>query len=950
MPTGAVPTAKPGDDRPGLELFPGRLRLAAGTVPGLIERIDLLDAARAVATTPVNPPRDGSAAALDLALTPWSQDLVQPTVVVYFRRPQPAVSVPPPLARSAFRLQPSQIKDTTMTEPMTGTTTGTVTGTMTTSATSPGDADERDLISATFDFGTSRAVCAIANNRAVFLDRGRLPAEGLAQAVALTRVKLDPDADPGLELDRRTARRPEDTALAWREVLNVPPLEVNHLQATRIRSSDLTISGGRVEFADESVGDQQVRLRGVKRHLVQLDDEIPGSGMSGKEVFSRMYERFIELVRKELGLGPGERISRVNITYPTKLPPDRREELLKAVRKLAPQVEMTVDESAAAAGFFLLRRFGADTRLGVEAFKLHARCPEGPRAWEDPELWSKALQWHENLLVIDVGGGTTDCALVKAAVVDATPPELGDAPGRFYRLLPEVLASGGRMHLGGDLLTLNIFLELKRKLGVPDSATKFEGLDGQEEQIRRAAFDTLWRAAEEVKHVGLRKEEPRDVLVRVAADDGPGTGGGRRPEVLIPSQALGGQHAETVITGGELAKIMDGSVHQIAALAAGIAHGGLQTVNPRRASDGSAVTRQSVDHVLFSGGSLQSGYLRRRIEESLRARFEEEGLDATFEVVFDPAYCKTGTALGGMYLNAVADFAVSPDDELVREQLLLGRSYFDVDASNLRINLAADFHFRHDTKTVRGEPVFRRGLRLDPDGTGHAYAESAPFPLSAKIEIHRYDVSLLGGRQADSDPETQWAASTRVSREQAAALREAGVHIRFEIDEDERVTLLLCKGTPGWRLEGPTRELPANLPGLVREDPDLNAPVLAFSLYADVYQPGIGVQAATPILQAGTPIPPTGLVEPVAARRLYWRHPKDEQGPDFDLLLDVPATARWLSIDAQGGLRLHDRRPERLTVRDHMDLLEAPVGSVFTQRLSSGTRYDKTKDPFSGVH
>lgn len=943
-----VPDVRSG---PALELLPGRLRLGAGTVPGLIERVDLLDAGRAVATTPVNPPRDGRLP-VDLALTPWTGELDRPTVVVYYRRPQPAVSVPPPLARSAFRLLPSQIKDTTMTEHTTGSMTEATVEMRVPAGGSGSGSDERDLVSATFDFGTSRAVCAIANNRAVYLDRGRLPEEGLALAVARTRIQLAPDADPGLEIDWRTARRPEDTALAWREVLGVPPLEVNHLQATRIRSSDLVVSGGRVDFADESVGDQQVRLRGVKRHLVQLDDEIPGAGMRGRELFSRVYARFVELVRQELGLGPDERISRVNITYPTKLPPDRREELLAAVRGLAPQVEMTIDESAAAAGFFLLRRFGADTRLGVEAFKLQARCPEGPRAWEDPELWAKALQWHENLLVIDVGGGTTDCALVKAAVIDATPPELGDTPGRFYRLQPEVLASGGRMHLGGDMLTLRIFQELKRKLGVPEPATRFEGVDGEDGRNRRTAFDTLWRAAEEVKHQGLKREHPRDVVVRVAAGEQP-AGGGRRPEVVIAAESLPGaglaEGAESVVTARELELIVGDAVRQIAALAAGIAHGGLSTMTSHGPS-GDAAPTQSVDHVLFSGGSLLSGYLRRRIEESLRVSFEEEGLDATFEVVFDPAYCKTGTALGGMYLNAVADFAVSPQDPLVHEQLRFGRSYFDVDCSSLRVNLAADFHVRQDTAKVRAEPVFRRGLRLDPDGSGHAFAESGPYPLSAKIEIHRYDVSLAQSRQTDS--ETQWAASTRVSREQADELSRAGVHVRFEIDEEERVTLLLCKGTPGWRLDGPVRELPANLPGLVRYDAGPGgeaAPVLAFSLYADVFQPGIGVQAV-PLLQAGTPIPPTGLLQPVAARRLYWRRPEGEPGPDFEPLVDVPPAARWLSIDPQGGLRLHDRRPPRLTVPDHMDLLTAPEGSVFMQRLSSGTRYDKTKDPFSGVH
>ncbi|GLW09190.1 hypothetical protein Misp01_43190 [Microtetraspora sp. NBRC 13810] len=930
---------------PALELAhaPGEgwLRLSAGTVPGRIERVDLLDGARAVATTGIRPPQDGSAHDLDLALTPWDAVLARPTVVVYYRRDQPSVSAPSPLTRAAFRLLPHQIKDLTMTpEDRSG----------------QPDLDERDLVSATFDFGTSRAVCAITNNRAIYMDRGTLPADGLARAVAVAHLSLDPDADQGLEIDRRTARRPQEGAAAWREVLGTPPLEVNHLQSTRVRSSDLIVADGRAEFADESVGTQQARRRGVKRYLVQLKEEVADTGMSGEKLFHQVYQRFIDLVAKEVGLGKDERISRVNITYPTKLPPDRRQELLAVVRDLAPRVEMTIDESAAAAGFFLLRRFGADSLLGVEAFKLHARCPEGPRAWEAPELWAKARQWHENLLVIDVGGGTTDCALVKAAIVDATPAEAGDSRGRFYRLQPEVLASGGRMHLGGDLLTLHIFQALKRKLNVPDEITKFEGLQGQEAEQRRAAFDALWRAAEEVKHQGLKKENARDVTVRVAGGQGQdaGPGGARRIEVGLPAQAAA-EGTETVVTAAELTALMDNAVDQIAALAAGIAHGGLHTSAPAAAE-----SAQSVDHVLFSGGSLLSGYLRRRIEESLRARFEEEGLDATFEVVFDPAYCKTGTALGGMYLNAVADFAVAPEDPLVCDQLVAGRSYFDVDSSNLRVNLAADFHIRQDTASVRREPVFRRGLHLYPDGSGNAYAESAAFPVSSKIEIHRYDVSFGQAHQSDGD--TQWAASTRVSREEARRLREAGVQVRFEIDQEERVTMLLCKGVPGWRLEGRPQPLPAGLPALVDRTGPQDAPALAVSLYVDVYQPGIGVQRQKPLLAAGLPVPPGGLVRRVSGRTLYWRRPdeawtppggagaENARRPDFEVFMELPADALWLSVDQGGALRLHDQRPERPGVPDHMDLLTAPPGSVFQQVLSSGTRYEKTKDPFSGVH
>ena len=69
------------------------------------------------------------------------------------------------------------------------------------------------------------------------------------------------------------------------------------------------------------------------------------------------------------------------------------------------RVVIKYDEAIAAAIFYLMREIGFDPSLGLEAFKVGCRHDNGA--------------WWRNVLVFDIGGGTTDLALVRLTLTES---------------------------------------------------------------------------------------------------------------------------------------------------------------------------------------------------------------------------------------------------------------------------------------------------------------------------------------------------------------------------------------------------------------------------------------------------------------------------------------------------------------------------------------------------
>ncbi|MEH2372626.1 molecular chaperone [Nostoc sp.] len=140
------------------------------------------------------------------------------------------------------------------------------------------------------------------------------------------------------------------------------------------------------------------------------------------------------------------------VTYPTVAPPVVRKEVKELVEQLGiDDVQTAYDEAVSVAIFFLWREFGGNLNIGIESFK--TRCRQA------------GSKWSQNVLVLDIGGGTTDLALIELTLEDKTPSfadyEDRGLGGRYYKLTPKLLGSSGHLQLGGELITLRIFRLLK---------------------------------------------------------------------------------------------------------------------------------------------------------------------------------------------------------------------------------------------------------------------------------------------------------------------------------------------------------------------------------------------------------------------------------------------------------------------------------------------------------
>src|SRR5262249_9047162 len=109
------------------------------------------------------------------------------------------------------------------------------------------------------------------------------------------------------------------------------------------------------------------------------------------------------------------------------------------------------EEAISATIFYLEWFFNAAKFLGPEAFKVQCR--------------REGNVWTQNLLVLDIGGGSTDLALVRVQLREAAFDDRDQgAGGRYYVISPKLLGSSGNENLGGDLITLMLFRYLKLAL------------------------------------------------------------------------------------------------------------------------------------------------------------------------------------------------------------------------------------------------------------------------------------------------------------------------------------------------------------------------------------------------------------------------------------------------------------------------------------------------------
>jgi hypothetical protein len=171
-----------------------------------------------------------------------------------------------------------------------------------------------------------------------------------------------------------------------------------------------------------------------------------------KAAFRHLIDRFHQSRQGDDSRFLRGQVRSAAITYPTVLRPQPRQELKRMMEEEGiKEVELRYDEAISATIFYLEWFFNAAKFLGPEAFKVQCR--------------REGNVWTQNLLVLDIGGGSTDLALVRVQLREAPfdDPDQG-AGGRYYVISPKLLGSSGNENLGGDLITLMVFRYLKLAL------------------------------------------------------------------------------------------------------------------------------------------------------------------------------------------------------------------------------------------------------------------------------------------------------------------------------------------------------------------------------------------------------------------------------------------------------------------------------------------------------
>ena len=452
-------------------------------------------------------------------------------------------------------------------------------------------------------------------------------------------------------------------------------------------------------LAFELTPEETEGITGIKRKLLttpggRASDQSPAPVHLAQHVYHLLADRAEWVAHGEDTGTPGQ-LSTVLLTFPTSASPAARTQMVELVRRglSAPNVELLIDEGLAAGLYFVMRDLTANLDVGLEALRAASRPVPG-----EPDTWRSIM------LVVDIGGGTTDIALLDLVLRDLTPaldPADRFTSGRAYLLEPRILGTIGHGQLGGDLLTLLVLYWVKAALldkagrGDPDGTGEAlsarvarqaggnrehlvsrevrellrhelpthwrefgQDLEDVEEARRReAGFSTLWRLAERVKRAlgeengdtGLTEDELADLRGR-----------------FEPLQGLTGPVA---FSQDEFRVLIEPFVRQAAEMAAGLVSDAFRRMSARpgdgggggqHGPGGSADDAPCLDQVVLAGRSSTMAAVRRAVHHALRRADYLHGR-VTRKVEWNPErlevetgfLAKQATSLGAAWLHRV---------------------------------------------------------------------------------------------------------------------------------------------------------------------------------------------------------------------------------------------------------------------------------------------------------
>ncbi|MCL2933271.1 MAG: molecular chaperone [Trichodesmium sp. MAG_R03] len=546
------------------------------------------------------------------------------------------------------------------------------------------------------------------------------------------------------------------------------------------------------------------------------------------------------------------------ITYPTIAPPRVRQEVKELVEKLGiDNVEIAYDEAVSIAIFFLWREFGGDLNVGIESFKTRCR--------------RRGNQWTQNVLVLDIGGGTTDLALIHFTLEEVEVFKDGEERGyggRYYKLTPQILGSSGHLHLGGELITLEIFRLLKVaiadclltavqegniqsdmfKIQLDDLDEKF--LDDEKKfqsgnllafmdkdypetdaaykdtlniaekvlptrwkntnsPASQQTFYTLWEYAEEAKKSILSKRHTDEFVEPTFVLEGQKiTELLAQSDLQLQSQVV--NNLSVSLTLSQLEKAAKRVIKEAISIAKGLVESGLS----RQEESQNFADREQLDWLILSGKTCNL-YL---VEEKLYQEFNKFKSDRfvwnSEKITFVSEYTKLATSAGACYAEKLRRLIFAP--EYSKDLLRTGANQLYIDIKNLLYFLPCSFTLR--TQDGQFLTIFKAGqplYQLDPKESVARVRSKESYGAQLSILIYRKDFE---------DKEEQFWGSYD-AQELATKLNMTGeefnrnIKVEFEIDQELNIKLLFCKGKPHYLISLPDHVFSLNAAEIIKISP-----------------------------------------------------------------------------------------------------------------------------------
>ncbi len=518
----------------------------------------------------------------------------------------------------------------------------------------------------------------------------------------------------------------------------------------------------------------------------------------------------------------------VVVTYPTVAPPVVRKEIKALVEELGmDDVQTAYDEAVSVAIFFLWREFGGNLNIGIESLKTRCRQEKN--------------KWSQNILVLDIGGGTTDLALIELTLEDKTPffadNEDRGLGGRYYKLTPKLLGSSGHLQLGGELITLRIFRLLKIALAdflltaittgdiesdkledlinselnerfleegkfksgsllkcvdkenpegdvafkdALDTAEKVLPTRWQQAPQRLQIFYTLWDYAEAAK-LKLGQKLPGDgSLLTFTLSE-------QQISELLAQSAVKFQ----IIIPDAISLTLDSQQFERTAISAikeaiGIAKGLMES---RLDSE----NKQKVDWLILSGKTCNLDLVQKQIyqEFSKSPYFVWNPERITFVLEFT----KLATSAGACYAEKLRRLRFDPEES--KSLLRKGANQLEIDIENLFYYLPCNF--KRKTQSNELLAIFNAGQEL---------YQLAPWESIAKVRTNWQGIQLTNiiYRQDYEDGDLRlWGSydgktlMEKLNMEEPEFLK--NIKVQFEIDQTLQFSISLCRGNAHYLID-----------------------------------------------------------------------------------------------------------------------------------------------------